>query len=68
LDGGSNALGEASYMGRKWKFGEESDFVTVRVPKSKRDEYRRAIREFVEKKTSPLFLTRISTIELTTGF
>jgi len=36
-------------MGRKRKFGEESDFVTVRVPKSKRDEYRRAIQEFVEK-------------------
>jgi len=37
-------------MGRKRKFGEESDFVSVRVPKSKRKEYRNAIRGFVEKK------------------
>ncbi len=37
-------------MGRKRKFGEESDFVSVRVPKSKRKEYRNAIRDFVEKK------------------
>lgn len=37
-------------MGRKRKFGEESDFVSVRVPKSKRKEYRTAIRDFVEKK------------------
>ncbi len=37
-------------MGRKKKFGEESDFVSVRVPKSKRKEYRKEIREFVEKK------------------
>lgn len=37
-------------MGRKRKFGEESDFVSVRVPKSKRKEYRVAIRKFVEKK------------------
>ena len=37
-------------MGRKKKFGEESDFVSVRVPKSKRNEYRVAIKNFVEKK------------------
>lgn len=37
-------------MGRKKKFGEESDFVSVRVPKSKRQEYRTAIKDFVEKK------------------
>ncbi|GAI93929.1 unnamed protein product [marine sediment metagenome] len=37
-------------MGRKKKFGEESDFVSVRVPKSKRKEYRTAIKNFVEKK------------------
>jgi len=37
-------------MGRKRKFGEESDFVSVRVPKSKRKEYRNAIKNFVEKK------------------
>ncbi len=37
-------------MGRKRKFGEESDFVSVRVPKSKRKEYRDAIKGFVEKK------------------
>jgi len=37
-------------MGRKKKFGEESDFVSVRVPKSKRKEYRTAIKHFVEKK------------------
>ena len=45
-------------MGRKKKFGEESDFVSVRVPKSRRKEYRIAIKEFVEKKftneSSPL--------------
>jgi hypothetical protein len=37
-------------MGRKRKFGEESDFVSVRVPKSKRKEYRIAIKKFVERK------------------
>ncbi len=37
-------------MGRKKKFGEESDFVSVRVPKSKRREYRNAIKHFVEEK------------------
>jgi hypothetical protein len=37
-------------MGRKKKFGEESDFVSVRVPKSKRREYRSAINDFVERK------------------
>ena len=37
-------------MGRKQKFGEESDFVSVRVPKSKRTEYRIAIKKFAEKK------------------
>ncbi len=37
-------------MGRKRKFGEESDFVSIRVPKSKRKEYRTAIKNFVEKK------------------
>ncbi len=39
-------------MGRKKKFGEESDFVSVRVPKSKRKEYRKEIREFVESKSA----------------
>ncbi len=37
-------------MGRKKKFGEESGFVSVRVPKSKRGEYRNAIKKFVEAK------------------
>ena len=37
-------------MGRKKKFGEVSDFVSVRVPKSKRKEYRDAIKSFVERK------------------
>jgi ribosomal protein L4 len=37
-------------MGRKRKFGEESDFVSVRVPKSKKKEYRIAIKNFVEEK------------------
>lgn len=37
-------------MGRKKKFGEESDFVSVRVPKSKRKEYRDAIKGFVDDK------------------
>ncbi len=37
-------------MERKKKFDEESDFVSVRVPKSKRKEYRNAIKNFVEKK------------------
>ena len=37
-------------MGRKRKFGEESDFVSIRVPKSKKKEYRDAIKNFVEKK------------------
>ena len=37
-------------MGRKKKFGEESDFVSVRVPKSKKKEYRTAFKNFVEKK------------------
>ena len=37
-------------MGRKKKFGEESDFVSVRVPKSKRKEYRNAIKDFVDDK------------------
>jgi len=36
-------------MGRKKKFGEESDFVSVRVPKSKRKEYKNAIKDFVEQ-------------------
>ena len=37
-------------MGRKRKFGEESDFVSVCVPKSKRKEYREAIKGFMEEK------------------
>ncbi|MFX1297873.1 MAG: hypothetical protein ACFFD2_23880 [Promethearchaeota archaeon] len=37
-------------MGRKRKFGEKSAFVSIRVPKSKRKEYRNAVRDFVEKK------------------
>ncbi|MFX1567995.1 MAG: hypothetical protein ACFFCV_06480 [Promethearchaeota archaeon] len=36
-------------LGRKQKFGEASDFVSVRVPKSKRKDYRIAIKRFVEK-------------------
>lgn len=35
-------------MGRKQKFGEESAWVSVRVPKSKVKEYRLAVRQFVE--------------------
>jgi len=34
----------------KNEVGEESDFVSVRVPKSKRCEYRNAIKHFVEEK------------------
>ena len=37
-------------MGRKRKFGEESAWVSVRVPKSKVKEYRVAVRRFVEAK------------------
>ena len=44
-------------MGRKRKFGEESDFVSVRVPKSKRKKYRTAIKNFVEKKFAHLSRT-----------
>ncbi|MFX1425888.1 MAG: hypothetical protein ACFFBE_05505 [Promethearchaeota archaeon] len=35
-------------MGRK--FGEELNFVSTRVPKSKRKEYREAIKNFVENR------------------
>jgi len=52
-------------MGRKKKFGEESDFVSVRVPKSKRKDYRSAIKEFVEKKfATESSLTREESIEM----
>ena len=37
-------------MGRKRKFGEESAWVSVRVPKSRVKEYRVAVRKFVEAK------------------
>ena len=37
-------------MGRRKKFGEESGFVNVRVPKSKVSEYRDAIKKLVEEK------------------
>ena len=53
-------------MGRKRKFGEESDFVSVRVPKSKRKEYRKEIREFVENKFAKEKTTNIedSTVKI----
>ena len=41
-------LQEQVIIERKKKFGEESDFVSVHVPKSKRAEYRQPINEFVE--------------------
>ncbi|NVM44101.1 MAG: hypothetical protein HWN79_04200 [Candidatus Lokiarchaeota archaeon] len=37
-------------MGRRKKFGEESGFVNVRVPKSKVSEYRDAIKKLVDEK------------------
>ena len=37
-------------VGRRKKFGEESGFVNVRVPKSKVSEYRAAIKKLVEEK------------------
>ena len=39
-------------MGRRKKFGEESGFVNVRVPKSKVSEYREAIKKLVDEKFS----------------
>ena len=39
-------------MGRRKKFGEESGFVNVRVPKSKVSEYREAINKLVNEKFS----------------
>ena len=39
-------------VGRRKKFGEESGFVNVRVPKSKVSEYREAIKKLVEEKFS----------------
>ena len=39
-------------MGRRKKFGEESGFVNVRVPKSKVSEYRDAIKKLVDEKFS----------------
>ena len=39
-------------MGRRKKFGEESGFVNVRVPKSKVSEYREAINKLVDEKFS----------------
>ncbi|MFX1502080.1 MAG: hypothetical protein ACFFDH_14045, partial [Promethearchaeota archaeon] len=40
------------YKFNRWKrkFGEESAFVSIRVPKSKKREYQLVIREFVDKK------------------
>ena len=37
-------------VGRRKKFGEESGFVNVRVPKSKVSEYRAAIKKLVDEK------------------
>ena len=37
-------------VGRRKKFGEESGFVNVRVPKSKVSEYRDAIKKLVDEK------------------
>ena len=37
-------------MGRRKKFGEESGFVNVRMPKSKVSEYREAINKLVDEK------------------
>ena len=39
-------------VGRRKKFGEESGFVNVRVPKSKVSEYRDAIKKLVDEKFS----------------
>jgi len=39
-------------VGRRKKFGEESGFVNVRVPKSKVSEYREAINKLVNEKFS----------------
>ncbi len=39
-------------VGRRKKFGEESGFVNVRVPKSKVSEYRAAIKRLVDEKFS----------------
>ncbi len=39
-------------VGRRKKFGEESGFVNVRVPKSKVSEYREAIKKLVNEKFS----------------
>ena len=39
-------------VGRRKKFGEESGFVNVRVPKSKVSEYREAIKKLVDEKFS----------------
>ena len=39
-------------MGRRKKFGEESGFANVRVPKSKVLEYREAIKKLVDEKFS----------------
>lgn len=39
-------------MGRRKKFGEESGFVNVRVPKSKVSEYREAIKKLINEKFS----------------
>jgi len=39
-------------VGRRKKFGEESGFVNVRVPKSKVSEYRAAINKLVNEKFS----------------
>ena len=39
-------------VGRRKKFGEESGFVNVRVPKSKVLEYREAIKKLVDEKFS----------------
>lgn len=37
-------------VGRRKKFGEESGFLNVRVPKSKVSEYREAIKKLVDEK------------------
>ena len=50
-------------VGRRKKFGEESGFVNVRVPKSRIKEYQEAIKRVVEEKFAEESLTGISNIE-----
>ena len=50
--------------GREKTFGEGSDFVNVRVPKSKRQYYREEIKEFVEKEFVNASKTKIESIKI----